>query len=139
MKRLAMTLLSLLVFASSAAADTGAVCGVATIKDVVVVTETVPQSTITVHDKDKKPGDQRSSFTTPTARQSKKYLVTIRLNDIVYTVESPANAPWNFNPTRYVINDSVSVCVIKDRVTMKRPDGKDYKTKIVRAAREMGR
>ena len=41
----------------------------------------------------------------PLERQSKKYLVTVRLNDLVYTGESSGNAFWDFNPTRLVIND----------------------------------
>ena len=123
----------------SPAAAQSTACGTATLRDVEVVTETVSQPTIiTVHEKRKKnPGERETQvYTMPAQRQSKKYLVTIRLNDLLYTGESSGNAFWDFNPTQLVINDSIEACVLKDRLLLRRPDGKDYKTKIVRAVRD---
>ena len=57
-----------------------------------------------------------------------EYVVTVRLDDMVHTGESSANWPWDFNPTRFVINDSVQACVSKDRLRLRRQDGKDYET-----------
>ena len=114
-------------------------CGTATLRDVEVVTERVAQATITsVHEKrKKKPGEREAHvYTTPADRQNKKYLVTVRLNDLLYTGESSGNAFWDFDPTRLVINDPIEACVYKDRLHLRRPDGKDYKTKIVRAVRD---
>lgn len=133
MKRLAMIVLSVLVLASSAAAaETLATCGVATLQDVEVVTETVAQATITtVRDRRKKPGErERFVYTTPAERQNKKYFVTVRLDDVLYTGESSGNAFWDFNPTRFVINDSIQACVSKDRLHLRRS--------IARRDEEMG-
>jgi hypothetical protein len=46
------------------------------------------------------------------------------------------NAFWNFDPTTLVINDGIHACVVKNRLRLIRPDGKDYSTKIVRTIRE---
>jgi len=92
MKRITMILLSSLVVTTPIVADTPTVCGVATLKDVQVVTDSVPQGTITVRDKDKKPGERdRVTYTSPSARKDKKYHVTVRLNDVLYTGESSGN------------------------------------------------
>jgi hypothetical protein len=142
MKRHTMTVLSLLVYASSAAAaDRRTACGMATLEDVEVVTEAVQQVAITtVRDKRRKAGEREQvAITTPAERQDKKYVVTVRLDDMVYTGESSANWFWDFNPTRFVINDSVQACVSNDRLRLRRPDGKDYETKIVRVARDASR
>ena len=127
------------MLAPSPAAAQSAVCGTATLRDVEIVTERVSQATITsVHEKRKeKPGEREAHvYTTPAERQNKKYLVTVRLNDLLYTGESSGNAFWDFNPTRLVINDPIEACVDKDRLLLRRPDGKDYKTKIVRTVRD---
>jgi hypothetical protein len=142
MKRLTMTVLSLLVYAATAAAaDRSAACGTGTLEDVEMVTEAVPQVAITtVRDKRRRPGEREQiALTTPAERQDKKYVVTVRLDDMVYTGESSANWFWDFNPTRFVINDLVQICVSKDRLRLRRPDGKDYETKIIRVARDASR
>jgi hypothetical protein len=142
MKRLTMTVLSLLVYAATAAAaDRSAACGTGTLEDVEMVTEAVPQVAITtVRDKRRRPGEREQiALTTPAERQDKKYVVTVRLDDMVYTGESSANWFWDFNPTRFVINDLIQICVSKNRLRLRRPDGKDYETKIIRVARDAGR
>lgn len=142
MTRLTLTVLGLLVYASSAAAaDRPAACGLATLENVEVVTDTVHQATITTaRDTRKKPGEwEHVAMTTPAERQDKKYVVTVRLNDVTYTGESSGSWFWDYNPTRLVINDSVQACISKDRLHLRRPDGKDYKTKIVRVVREASR
>lgn len=116
------------------------VCGTGTLRDVEIVTARVPQSTITsVRKKPKtenKGGEgQVDAYTTPSERQTKTYLVTVRLNDLVYTAESSGNEFWNFDPTRLVINDPIAACVSKDTLRLRRPDGMDYKTKIIRVVR----
>jgi hypothetical protein len=142
MKRLTMTVLSLLAYAASAAAaEKPASCGVATLEDVEVLTEMVPQASITtVRDEGRKPGKrERVAMTTPAERQVRKYLVTVRLDGMVYRGESSGNWCWDFNPARLVINDSVQACVSKGRLHLARPDGKDYKLTIVRVVRDASR
>ena len=39
------------------------------------------------------------------------------------------------SPSRLVINDPIGVCVERNQIILRRPDGKDYKAKIVRAIR----
>jgi hypothetical protein len=117
-------------------------CGTGTLSDVEVVIGRVPQSTITsVQKKPKsgnKPGEQQiDAFTTPAERQTRTYLVTVRLNDLVYTGQSSGNEFWNFDPTRLVINDPIEACVSGRSLRLRRPDGKDYKTKIVRVIRDV--
>src|SRR5262249_46041272 len=127
---------ALLVPPSARAQD--ATCGMGRLEDVEVVTQFVPQATITTaRGKHRRP-DAHDWFvyTTPIERLSKRYLVTVRLNDIVYTGESSGDAFWNFNPTRLVINDAIPACVTEDKLRLTRPDGKDYTTKIVRAIRD---
>lgn len=63
--------------------------------------------------------------------------MTVRLNDLVYTGQSSGNEFWNFDPTRLVINDPIAVCVSRNTLRLRRPDGKDYKTKIVRVVRNV--
>ena len=117
-------------------------CGTGTLRDVEVVIDRVPQSTITtVHKKPrngKKPGEQDvDAFSTPAERQTKAYFVMVRLNDVVYTGQSSGNEFWNFDPGRLVINDPIGACVSKSTLRLRRPDGKDYKTKIVRVIRDV--
>jgi len=135
-------LMGLAMFSPSPVAAQSSVCGTGTLKDVEVVTARVPQSTITsVHKKLKKamkPGEgEVDAYTTPAERQTKTYRVTVRLNDLVYTGQSSGNEFWNFDPTRLVINDPIAACVSKGTLRLRRSDGKDYKTKIVRVVRDV--
>ena len=134
--------MGLAMFSPSPAAAESVVCGTATLQDIEIVTGRVPQSTITSVRKKpkngKKPGEQQvDAFTTPAERQTRTYLVTVRLNDMVYTDQSSGNEFWNFDPTQLVINDPIDACVSGRSLRLRRPDGKDYKTKIVRVIRDV--
>jgi hypothetical protein len=61
-------------------------------------------------------------------------MVSVELEDMRYTARSSGDF-WNFDPTRLVINDPIGVCVEKNQIILRRPDGKDYKATIVRAVR----
>ncbi len=132
---------ALAALASSPVAAQSSICGTAMLRDVEVVTSRVPQSTITsVHTrrKNENTSGERAVdvYTTPAERQTKAYVVTVRLNDVVYTGESSGNEFWHFDPTRLVINDPIDACVSDGRLRLRRPDGKEYKTKIVRVVRD---
>jgi hypothetical protein len=134
--------MGLAVVSSSPTAAQSSVCGTAMLMDVEVGTARVPQTTITsVHKKPtngKKPGEREVDvYTTPAERQTKTYFVTVRLNDLVYTGQSSGNEFWNFDPTRLVINDPIDACASKGTLRLRRPDGRDYKTKIVRVVRDV--
>jgi len=129
------------VAASPAVAQTAG-CGTGILTDVEVVVARVPQSTITsVHTRPtdgRKPGDRTvDAYTTPSERETKTYLVTVRLNDRVYVGRSSGDWFWEFDPTRLVINDPIETCVSRDTLRLRRPDGTDYKTKIVRVVRDV--
>jgi hypothetical protein len=138
MKRLALIVLAGVVAASEAFAAQPANCGTAMVEDVEAVTEFVPQTTFTTYrEKRRKPGDRGGfAVTTPAERRSKKYLIKVRLNDMLYTAESSGDGFWQFDPRRFVINDPIQACVTKDRLLLRRADGKEYKPRIVRTARE---
>jgi hypothetical protein len=132
------------IVASMGTAAQSLVCGSAILRDVEVVTSRVPQSTITSVQKKpengKRPGEREVDvYTTPTERQTKTYLVTVRLNDLVYTGQSSGNWFWDFDPTQLVINDPIGACISKGTLRLRRPDGKDYKTKIVHVVRDVAR
>lgn len=134
--------MGLAVFSPSPAAAQSTVCGTAVLRDVEVVTARVPQTTITSvrqkPNKGKKPGERDvDAYTTPAERQTKTYLVTVHLNDLVYTGEASGNDFWNFDPTRLVVNDPIDACVSKNILRLRRPDGKDYKTKVVHVVRDV--
>ena len=134
--------IALAAFAASPAVAQTVGCGTAIRTDVEVVVARVPQSTITsVHTRPKdgmKPGDRSvDAYTTPSERETKTYLVTVRLNDRIYVGRSSGDWFWDFDPTRLVINDPIDACVSKDTLRLRRPDGTDYKTKIVRVVRDV--
>jgi len=53
---------------------------------------------------------------------------------MTYTARSSGNF-WNFDPTRLVINDPIGACVDRNQLILRRPDGKDYRARIVRTVR----
>jgi hypothetical protein len=135
-------LTALTALASSPAAAQTAGCGTATLTDVDVVVARVPQSTITsirTRPTDGRKRGERSAdaYTTPSERETKTYRVTVRFDDRVYVGESSGDWFWDFNPTRLVINDPIEACVSGDTLRLRRPDGKDYKSKIVRVVRDV--
>lgn len=136
-KVMMMMVLGATLMAPASAAAEVATCGMAMLQDVETLTELVPQATITTaRDRHRKRGvHERFEYTTPGARLNTRYLVTVRLDDMVYTGESSGNVFWNFNPATLVINDPIHACITKDRLRLTRPDGKDYSTRIVRAVR----
>ena len=134
--------MALMTFSPSPVAAQSSICGTAMLRDVEVVTARVPQSTITIArskpKSESRPGERVADvYTTPAERQTKTYLVTVRLNDVVYTGESSGNEFWQFDPTRLVINNPIDACVSDGRLRLRRPDGKEYKTKIVRVVRDV--
>jgi hypothetical protein len=130
---------ALAVLSASPAAAQAPACGTAMLQDVEVVNGRIPQATITsVRRKTDKPGERDVNvMSTPSERQTKTYLVTVRLNDLVYVGQSSSTGFWSFDPTRLVINDPIYACISKDTLRLRKPDGKDYKTKIVRIVRDV--
>ena len=63
------------------------------------------------------------------------YVLTVRVGDITYTTEHIKNLIFGYNPTDMVVNDPVNVSIQKNNLVLLRPDGKEYKTTIVRIER----
>ena len=85
-------------------------CGMAVLQDVDVSTTLVPQASITTaRNRRAKPGAVQDwwAYSTPGARLSKRYLVTVRLNDMVYTAEASGDGFWTYDPSTLVINDAI--------------------------------
>ena len=85
--------IALATLAASPAVAQTAGCGTGILTDVEVVVARVPQSTITsVHTRPKdgrKPGELSvDAYTTPSERETKTYLITVRINDRVYVGRS---------------------------------------------------
>ena len=134
MKR--FVLAAALLLPVQAGAQTPYNCGMAVLRDVEVVTETFALPTIT-HvrtGRDRRGRHEEWIETSAGERQEKSYRLEIELDDVVYEAEASAN-PWNFNPTRLIVNDPIGACVDGKRIVLKRPDGKDFKARIVRAER----
>jgi hypothetical protein len=65
------------------------------------------------------------------------YVLTVTVGDITYTTEHIKNLFFGYNPTDMVVNDAVTVSVQKNKLVLIRPDGKEYKTTIVRTERNV--
>jgi hypothetical protein len=64
------------------------------------------------------------------------YVLSVSIGDMIYTAENPKNLFFGYNPTDMVVNDPIDVCVEKNKLVLTRPDGKKYKTRIVRSERD---
>ena len=122
----------------SVAKDAPYTCGTGRLLDVEMVKDVVSNGTTTVTTSKRNKKGERKEYTTtsPDEHTEKTYFITIALNDMRYVARSSGNLPWNFNPTRMVINDPIGVCVDRKYVMVTRPDGKTYKASIVRVSRE---
>lgn len=64
------------------------------------------------------------------------YVLRVAIGDMIYTAENFKNLFFGYNPTDMVVNDPVDVCVERNKLVLTRPDGKKYKTRIVRSERD---
>jgi hypothetical protein len=133
---LAGSLAAVLLSPPPAGAEVPYKCGTGTLRDVDAVIETFPAERHTrVVTKINKRGERETHADTSSGeRHEKMYTVTVQLEDMSYTAQSSGNF-WNFDPTRLVINDPIGLCVDRNQIILRRPDGKDYKARIVRAVR----
>jgi hypothetical protein len=116
-------------------------CGTGRLLDVELVTDVVSNGTTSVTTTKRNKHGERKEYThtTPAEHTEKTYFITIELDDMRYVARSSGNLPWNFNPTRMVINDPIGVCVDRKHLIVTRPDGKTYKASVVRASRDLER
>lgn len=71
---------------------------------------------------------------TPVTRRFKDYNFIVKLGDILYQTEYSAKYLWSYKP-EWIVNDQVEVRVEKDKMFLRKPDGKDLKTSIVNRVR----
>lgn len=123
----------------SYAGETSFTCGTGRLVDVELVTDVVSNGTTSVTTtKRNRRGERREyTHTSPSEHTEKTYFITVELDDMRYVAKSSGNLPWNYNPTRMVINDPIGVCIDHKRLVISRPGGKTYKASIVRATREL--
>jgi hypothetical protein len=135
MKRLILSLAAagLLAPASAFAAKAQPSCSTGTLLDVQMNTEQVGTTSV---------GSTRGARNpmtvwSPTTRKHTSYQVTVALDGMIYTGEANGDL-FNYKPTNMVVHDPVQACVDGKKLILTRPDGKQYKTSIVRVARATG-
>jgi len=131
---LAATLASLLCagFAQTPACNSGRLL------DVQVSTRLIDGGTTErVEEKMKKSGREYHSYSMPLTQEQTVYTVTVELSDLVYTAQSQPVFGMGFKPTAFIVNDPIRGCIRGNTLALIRPDGKEYKARIVRVEREI--
>ena len=132
-----IVLTSVLGVGSIAAQQSGA-CGTGTLVGLDTrIQTTAGMSTGHYEEKMKKNGKKTIDGYTYSGKQTQEvYVLTVAIGDMIYTAENLKNVIFGYNPTDMVVNDPVEVCVEKNKLFLTRPDGKKYKTRIVRSERD---
>jgi hypothetical protein len=137
---LAATLLSTL----PAQAQTQYTCGMGTIRGIETAFDT--GSARTAESAGSPWGMKRSPFNSFDAspevvelaedtKTEKIFLVTVQLDDGLYTGRASEATQENPDPARLAVDGRVSVCVNKTQMILDSLDGKDYRAKLVRKVR----
>jgi hypothetical protein len=119
------------------AAPKDGLCGIGTLIDVQAHVEVIQAGTIE-HGREtvKKNGRKEyDSYSTSNLQKQTTYTVTIVLDDLTYTAQSELIFGFGFKPTSLVVNDPIGVCVRGSTLALERPDGKEYRARILRVAR----
>jgi hypothetical protein len=61
-----------------------------------------------------------------------EYRLSVQIGDMVYVGSYWPRWRWSYSPTDFVVNDPVQVKIDGKHMYLKRPDGKELKTEIVR-------
>jgi hypothetical protein len=87
-------------------------------------------------EKVKKNGKKSIDGNNYTVEQTQEfYVLTVQVGEMLYTAENAKNMIFGYNPTDMVVNDPIEACVEKNKLVLTRPDGKKYKTRLVRQER----
>jgi len=113
-------------------------CHRATLLDVDSRAELVPTvSTQHVEKKDKHGKTTFDGYSTPSEEKHTIYTVRVALDGMIYTAEStPRFGIFSYKPTDLVVGDPIEACVDGNSIALTRRNGKQFKAKIVRTARE---
>ena len=119
------------------AAPKDGVCGIGTLIDVQAHVEVIQAGTIEHGREIVKNNGRReyNSYSAPNLQKQTSYTVTIVLDDLTYTAQSELIFGFGFKPTSLVVNDPIGVCVRGSTLAIVRPDGKEYRARILRVAR----
>lgn len=124
--------------AGRSAAQQSGVCRTGTLIGLDTRIQTIGEiSTAHYDEREKKNGKRTTDGYTYSGEQTQEiYVLTVAVDDMIYTAESVKNLFFGYNPTDLVVNDPVELCVEKNKLVLTRPDGKKYKTRIVRSERD---
>lgn len=64
-----------------------------------------------------------------------EYRISVQLGDITYVGSYWPRTEWSYSPTDFVVNDPIQVRIEGKHMYVKRPDGKDLKTRIIQRIR----
>ena len=119
------------------AAPKNQVCGIGTLIDVQANVEVIQAGTIEHGRETVKKNGRREydSYSAPNLQKQTTYTVTIVLDDLTYSAQSELIFGFGFKPTSLVVNDPIGVCVRGNTLALERPDGKEYRARILRVAR----
>lgn len=134
----ALYLATTLVSSAAIGAPRDGTCSTGTLLDVQVNVEIIQGGTIErVQERVKKNGRKEyQSYSTNYSQKLTTYTVTARFDDMVYTAQSESVFGFGFKPVSFVVNDPIQGCLRDNTLALVRPDGKEYKARIVRAARD---
>ena len=129
--------LTVILGAASSAAQQSAACGIGRLVGLDTrIQTTAGMSMGHYEEKMKKNGKKTIDGYTYNGEQTQEiYVLTVAIGDMIYTAENLKNLFFGYNPTDMVVNDPVEVCIEKNKLFLTRPDGKKYKTRIVRSER----
>ena len=124
--------------AGSSAAQQSGLCRTGTLVGLDTRIQTIAgMNTGHYEEKVKKNGKRTVDGYTYNGEQTQEtYVLTVAIGDMIYTAENVKNLFFGYNPTDMVVNDPVEACVEKNKLILTRPDGKKYKTRIVRSERD---
>lgn len=112
---------------------TAPACQTGTLLDVQENTELLPAAQIG-QARQNKNGKDWTTIATPPARKLTTYVVKVVLDGIIYTARSSGEF-GAYKPSRMIVNSEVEACVDPNRLLITRPDGKQYKPRIIRRER----
>jgi hypothetical protein len=116
-----------------AQAQTLYTCGDGSIRSARLITEMValPPVVVTIEPF----GEPQTLVERPPDEPRQAVLVTVQLFNALYTGEAFSAGSENFDPTRVDEDETISICVNRDRMILHRSDGTDFRANIIRMER----
>jgi hypothetical protein len=133
MKRLfpGISLVAILFGPTPARAQTLYACGDGTVQGVRAVTEKLIRETVTTRRSEE--GELNAFVETTDEKQHTAYVVSVELEDRLYTSQSAGDPYGTLDPMRLATGDAIHICVNSAQMILERSDGKDYRAPVVRS------